>query len=319
MFLCFPVSTINLQSCLFPQHITPNITNLVSKAQSLRNELCTQRENAECGLARLYHDALSECVKHIPNHGRAQSFLMSQWCVGASDWIVTLSGVRAELSLSLLASVYWCFNAKKPVSSTTYAAALETLRMLVDCLDSWMNLPKPRPLVDFELMNLNIVRVYCHAALNVEASKDIEVINNDREVLKVKAQFARHAYELLAPIISIKKSTNPRQQHLLNLCVSLQHEALAECFYSSALVEKENEKYDTALCILEKGTKLMGDSNPQRAQLDVLLRNVKDLKTVFSKEGLSIKSFDWSMIPCCECVMFPNTCAEHSESFVRKL
>ena len=318
MFSCYPTTSLVLHECLFPENVTPAVASLVSKAQCLRNELCMQRENSEFGLARLYHDAIVECVRHVPPGGHARAHTVSKWCVGAPEWIVTLSGVRAEISLSLLASVYWCFSSKGPVAPAAFGHALESLRLLHECIATWANLPKQNPLPDFDVVHLNALRVYCHAALNIRACQEIEAGEAETDALTVKAQFARHAYEVLAPHTA--RLAKPRPRDLAPMIAALQREAIVECFVAAATLEKHKEAYEIALCILEKGKRLLGDGTGDR--LDVLLRNVRDLQKVFSKEGGSVSrpaSFEWSLIPCVECVLHKQSCAEHNEPLARKL
>lgn len=323
MFSCHPVSSLTLHECLFPDD-GGAAAGVVAKAQCLRNELCAQRDGAECGLARAYYDALSESVSHIkPSGGYARTPLVAKWCVG-TDWIATMSGVRGELALALLASVYVCVATPTRSTPADFAHALDSLKLLHECLSGWANMPRKGPLFDFETAHLNALRVYCHAALNIAACGEIDSKNDDGtynlDALTVKAQCARHAYELLAPSVSSAVPTHPRARAVRDLCVALHRDAVAQCFTAAATLHKERETYDTGLKILEKGLRLLGpDDAAQKRELDVLTRNISDLKSVFSRNappsmGQS-NAFDWSMIPSVECILLACTCSVHTEAY----
>lgn len=311
MFLCYPASTIHLHECLFPKKISSDIATIVAKAQCLRNELVAQRNEFESGLAATYHDALLECVNRVQEcGGYADDYFVSKWCVGSNDWIVTISGVRGELCLALLATVYWCYNTKHDVPTVAYTQALESIQRLKETIAGWKNAPARFPLPDFEASYLDVMRAHCHAAMNLKVIAEIDGIE-DADALTVKTQFARHAYELLAPIVVLKIS--PKQTKLRNvvtMCIDMQSEALEVCFYNAAMLEKNADHYDAAVCILDKGIKLL---NGKSAKLETLHRNVSDLKSVLARGAplSKVRAFDWNMIPKSECVMQPAVCAQH--------
>jgi hypothetical protein len=312
---CAPASHLNLFDCMRLNRECDEAT-LLNTAQRFRNEICSQSQSTlDCGALYAYVEAFQACVDAVDADGTSDRPFVSSWCFGNSHTL-TLSGIRGEQCMSLVAFLYRCVASFETASSTDFERALRCVARLKERLETWMNMPRQRPFPDFDAFHVRLLNAFFHAALNASASKGI--LEEACEALKAKAQLSRHAYETLKPCVLNDDDENdrahPRTRALLEACKTLCDESLSLCFHSCALVYKTEKQYSLALVILDKARRLLrSKTRTTRAcdELEVLRRNVSDLQSVSRPSSTQTQepvSFDWLMIPDSECILNSAAC-----------